>query len=261
MCSVVIIRAYPLYQYHSAIESLPVNQYVVVLVGSHLKIKPRFTTIHSGDPMSMSLGICHTGGGFRGAYAAPPPPLILQAWLFFVINTIVQLTIQSWIWAPDAGKTLFGTLIFIFCAPSASVQQNFIFVCAFGVHMGRGVRPCHTYGIPPIEGKPACMAIRTSNTHKICDGIFPLFRQEFASGYWLQKGAPRHKMNVGLALYGRTFTLRDPATSGVGAPSSGGGQAGPFTREPGYLAYHEVSITTFSSLQITWRVYQLRRLL
>lgn len=60
--------------------------------------------------------------------------------------------------------------------------------------------------------------------------------------YWVQKGAPRHKLNVGLPLYGRSFTLSDASKSGINAPArDGGGTAGKYTREKGYLAYYEVS--------------------
>ena len=51
---------------------------------------------------------------------------------------------------------------------------------------------------------------------------------------------PREKVTMGLATYGRTFELADPNQTGVGAPGKGPGAAGPFTREPGFLAYYEV---------------------
>lgn len=65
--------------------------------------------------------------------------------------------------------------------------------------------------------------------------------QEWAVNYWLQKGAPAEKLNVGMPLYGRSFTLASPSNNGLSAPDRGnGGQAGRYTNEAGFLAYYEV---------------------
>lgn len=48
-------------------------------------------------------------------------------------------------------------------------------------------------------------------------------------------------MNVGMPLYGRTFTLASSSNDGLFAPDRGnGGQAGRYTGEAGILAYYEV---------------------
>ena len=66
------------------------------------------------------------------------------------------------------------------------------------------------------------------------------WNQNWAVNHWIQQGTPKHKINMGLATYGRTFQLVDPSNNGVGAPSSGPGQAGKYTREPGFLSYYEI---------------------
>ncbi|XP_045429854.1 chitotriosidase-1 isoform X2 [Pipistrellus kuhlii] len=61
---------------------------------------------------------------------------------------------------------------------------------------------------------------------------------------WLQKGTPAGKLVLGVPTYGRTFTLASATDSGVGAPATGPGAPGPFTREAGLLAYYEVCTWT-----------------
>lgn len=57
---------------------------------------------------------------------------------------------------------------------------------------------------------------------------------------WERLGAPKEKIVVGLATYGRSFTLASTANYGFNAPSTGGGRAGEFTKEAGFLAFYEI---------------------
>ncbi|XP_069179704.1 chitotriosidase-1 [Procambarus clarkii] len=61
---------------------------------------------------------------------------------------------------------------------------------------------------------------------------------DFAVNYWIQKGAPAYKLVLGVPLYGRSWTLAGPETS-IGAPATGPGQAGRYTKEPGNMAFFE----------------------
>ncbi|XP_036765502.2 chitotriosidase-1 isoform X2 [Manis pentadactyla] len=65
------------------------------------------------------------------------------------------------------------------------------------------------------------------------------FNVDFAVQQWLQKGAPANKLILGMPTYGRSFTLAS-SDSGVGAPATGPGAPGPFTKEAGVLSYYEV---------------------
>lgn len=58
--------------------------------------------------------------------------------------------------------------------------------------------------------------------------------------YVVEKGAPKNKLIIGMAMYGRTFNLTDPNQNGLGAPTDGPGAAGECTNEPGMLAYYEI---------------------
>ncbi|CAG2180578.1 unnamed protein product, partial [Oppiella nova] len=63
---------------------------------------------------------------------------------------------------------------------------------------------------------------------------------EFGVKMWERMGAPKDKIVVGLATYGRSFTLTNPSNNGMNAPTSGGGKAGEFSRESGFLAFYEI---------------------
>nr|XP_003933503.1 acidic mammalian chitinase isoform X3 [Saimiri boliviensis boliviensis] len=63
---------------------------------------------------------------------------------------------------------------------------------------------------------------------------------DYVMSYWKDNGAPAEKLIVGFPTYGRTFTLSNPSNTGIGAPTSGAGPAGPYTRESGFLAYYEI---------------------
>ena len=49
---------------------------------------------------------------------------------------------------------------------------------------------------------------------------------DFATNYWIDKGFPKEKINLGLSLYGRTFTLKNPGEHDLGSPAKGAGTAG-----------------------------------
>ncbi|XP_053686883.1 chitinase-3-like protein 1 [Sabethes cyaneus] len=57
--------------------------------------------------------------------------------------------------------------------------------------------------------------------------------------YWLSQGAPKEKLVLGIPLYGRSFTLANPAVTDIGAAVTGPGMAGQYSREPGVLGYNE----------------------
>ncbi|XP_059479029.1 acidic mammalian chitinase-like [Neocloeon triangulifer] len=58
--------------------------------------------------------------------------------------------------------------------------------------------------------------------------------------YWLQQGAARSKLVLGVPTYGRSFTLQSSGNNGVGAPTIGAGNPGQYSQEAGILLYHEI---------------------
>lgn len=69
---------------------------------------------------------------------------------------------------------------------------------------------------------------------------------DYAAAMWVKLGAPKEKLIIGMPTYGRSFTLSNSANFRVHAPASGGGKAGEYTKESGFLAYYEVLLSHFA---------------
>ncbi|EZA47279.1 hypothetical protein DMN91_005935 [Ooceraea biroi] len=61
--------------------------------------------------------------------------------------------------------------------------------------------------------------------------------------FWLNSGCPPEKLILGVPFYGRALTLANKGQNGLGAPITGPGTAGPYTREPGMLGYNEICVS------------------
>ena len=71
--------------------------------------------------------------------------------------------------------------------------------------------------------------------------------------YWKSNGAPAEKLLVGFPTYGHTFKLASSNTA-VGAPASGPGPAGPFTRQAGFWAYYEVITLWLACVYVVYKL-------
>lgn len=63
---------------------------------------------------------------------------------------------------------------------------------------------------------------------------------EFVVDYWLSKGAPKEKLILGVATYGRSFRLGQSFKNSPGDVSVGKGRSGRFSGEAGFLTYYEI---------------------
>ena len=75
---------------------------------------------------------------------------------------------------------------------------------------------------------------------------FYYFNLKYTIDFWLQQGAPREKLVVGMPLYGQAFTLDSDTTTGLNSPARRKGAAGQFTRAAGFLAYYEVPMESWN---------------
>lgn len=62
---------------------------------------------------------------------------------------------------------------------------------------------------------------------------------DFAVNYWIGKGMPAAKINMGIPLYGQSWKLSSNVITPP-ASASGSAPAGPFTGQVGFLAYYEI---------------------
>ncbi|XP_057218752.1 acidic mammalian chitinase-like [Triplophysa rosa] len=83
------------------------------------------------------------------------------------------------------------------------------------------------------------------------------FNVDFAMKYWQSNGVPAEKLLVGFPTYGRTFNLTNPSNTSVGAPASGPGPAGPFTKQAGVWAYYEICSFISSGADQAWDTPQM----
>ncbi|KAH8272148.1 hypothetical protein KR018_004032, partial [Drosophila ironensis] len=68
----------------------------------------------------------------------------------------------------------------------------------------------------------------------------PSFNANFSINYWINKGASRKKLVMGVPMYGQSFSLAQTNDNQLNAPSYGGGEAGESTRSRGFLSYYEI---------------------
>ncbi|NXN25016.1 CHIA chitinase, partial [Nycticryphes semicollaris] len=92
----------------------------------------------------------------------------------------------------------------------------------------------------------------TGENSPLYDGSHSQLSVEYAMNYWKNNGAPAKKLIVGFPTYGRSFSLQNPSNTAVGAPTSGPGPAGPYTKEAGLLAYYEICTFLDSGATQAW---------
>ncbi|XP_028035978.1 mucin-5AC [Bombyx mandarina] len=63
---------------------------------------------------------------------------------------------------------------------------------------------------------------------------------DYTIKFYLENGADRNKLVLGIPTYGRSYTLFNTEAVEIGSPADGPGEQGDATREKGYLAYYEI---------------------
>ncbi|XP_014672733.1 PREDICTED: acidic mammalian chitinase-like [Priapulus caudatus] len=76
--------------------------------------------------------------------------------------------------------------------------------------------------------------------------------EKWAAERWVSGGCPKEKLTIGLAAYGRSFTLQLASKYKMGDAANHGGTAGTYTREAGFLSYYEVCDMLRSGATRVW---------
>lgn len=119
----------------------------------------------------------------------------------------------------------------------------------FTMAVAAGVSNMDVYDIPALSKYLDHIHIMAYDFHSHTDGRTganaPLHSQdslnvEASVNAWIAKGADPSKLTLGLGAYGHSFTLANPASHGIGAPSTGPGLPGPLSQASGTLFCSEV---------------------
>lgn len=73
---------------------------------------------------------------------------------------------------------------------------------------------------------------------------------DYVVKYYISKGFPASKINLGIPVYGQAWTL-STSTKTPPAPASGPASAGPITAQQGFLAYSEICLNVLTK---SWTV-------
>lgn len=94
-----------------------------------------------------------------------------------------------------------------------SEYADFINLMSYDYHMYKPYLPFTGHNSPLFK-------------RKVEQGIFSTLHVAWSSEFWVNRGASRSKLNVGLSLYGRSYTLLRPESHGFDAPATGTGPGG-----------------------------------
>ncbi|KAK7016749.1 Cht9p, partial [Halocaridina rubra] len=118
-----------------------------------------------------------------------------------------------------------GTIEYAYDIPRVSEHLDYINIMAYDMH---GAWETFTHHNAPLYAHP--MDNQDNQTYNI----------DTAIRYWIDNGADRNKIVMGIPTYGRCYTLDDMTNTGFYAPASQPGHAGPYTRTAGTLGYNEI---------------------
>lgn len=107
--------------------------------------------------------------------------------------------------------------------PAISEQVNFINLMAYDYHASYDRR----------TGQNAPLYASDADAD-------PSLNADASVKAWIEAGAEPTKLLLGLGFYGHTFQLSTADQTGIGAPTSGPGTAGPYTQQAGVASYLEI---------------------
>ncbi|XP_034652817.1 acidic mammalian chitinase [Drosophila subobscura] len=109
-----------------------------------------------------------------------------------------------------------------------------------------------SYDIPAISQHLTFINVMTYDFHMALDGYLglnaPLPEVTESIDYWLAQGAPAEKLILGIGFYGHSYQMSDASQNWPGAACIGPGTAGVYTRENGFMGYHEICLNNWQTV-------------
>lgn len=87
---------------------------------------------------------------------------------------------------------------------------------------------------------PTQIILSVLHASQLVPNFFYFKIQDHTIKYYLNAGADKDKLVLGIPTYGRSYTLINSDATEIGSPADGPGEQGDATREKGYLAYYEI---------------------
>ncbi|XP_065572710.1 probable endochitinase [Artemia franciscana] len=156
----------------------------------------------------------------------------------------------------------------LLCKELREELDKYGFLLSAAVGVGKPVTDA-SYEIPEISKYLDFINLMTYDFHGGWETITgmnaPLYPQEgdateqelynnvnTSVNYWLSLGATREKLNLGMGIYGRSFTLNNIEDNGVRAPANSPGNPGRYTGESGFLGYFEICTNIMNGWTVAW---------
>ncbi|VDK55452.1 unnamed protein product [Anisakis simplex] len=123
--------------------------------------------------------------------------------------------------------------------PAMAKNMDFIMLMSYDFH---GAWDTKTGFNSPLHSRSDESADeQTWNTVEHFDILtLSLYFSEYGANFWASQGMSRTQIAIGIAPYGRGWTLADSSNTAVGAPGAGPAKKLDYTREAGIASYFEM---------------------
>ncbi|GJP43024.1 hypothetical protein CLOM_g2530 [Closterium sp. NIES-68] len=234
---------------------IPSNPYADVTQGLYLRFNNILKTANPSLKTLLSIGGYSAGTAVfvNAASSASSRSAFIQSAIYFARTYNFDGLDIDWEY-PTGQIALFSALLTDFRAAieseaAASGKPKLLLTAAVSCY-----EPTVTqaYDVPTLNKTLDFVNIMTYDIHgswELKTGMHtaledlsnPQLSLKGAMAAWVNRGLAKSKAMLGLAMYGRTWTLASTSSTGVGAAATGPGLAGSVSQESGVLFYKEIA--------------------
>ncbi|GJP74269.1 hypothetical protein CLOP_g4879, partial [Closterium sp. NIES-67] len=237
------------------VQVIPSNPYADVTQGLYLRFNNILKTANPSLKTLLSIGGYSAGTAVfvNAASSASSRSAFIQSAIYFARTYNFDGLDIDWEY-PTGQIALFSALLTDFRAAieseaAASGKPKLLLTAAVSCY-----EPTVTqaYDVPTLNKTLDFVNIMTYDIHgswELKTGMHtaledlsnPQLSLKGAMAAWVNRGLAKSKAMLGLAMYGRTWTLASTSSTGVGAAATGPGLAGSVSQESGVLFYKEIA--------------------